>query len=209
MDNNGQFEIKRPSYMIQGYPHGMGFYYFPSKYEEDQEVRLLKYKDIDGRVFTYDDGTKFTFRLDIKKYISDNHLIRHIVKKKVLVQAVHGNNEIVYSIDPDGYLETSNFASETDWVLNNVGIGEDDRYWVVSPDVFKRKYIHVKDNLFRPAYMMYAYKVKENILFLIKKPMLTSMFELQAGGYLMVDPEDENVYGCAKEDFAKSYTIIE
>ena len=43
MDNNGQFEIKRPSYMIQGYPHGMGFYYFPSKYEEDQEVRLLKY----------------------------------------------------------------------------------------------------------------------------------------------------------------------
>jgi len=208
MDNNEDFVKKVPNVKLQGYPHGMGFYFMSNEANEERTIKLLKYKDIDNKVFTLDNDQKFTFKLDIKKYIHDNHLIKHIVRKNVYVNAVHGENEMVLSIDPDGYLESESWANKTDWVLNNVGIGEDRRFWVVSPEVFNKKYVHVKDNLYKPTYTMYAYKVSENIIFLIKKPFKTDMFYLQSGGYLMVDPEDETVYGCAEEDFAKSYTII-
>ena len=187
---------------VQGYPHGLGFY-------DINTLKLVKYKDCDGRVFTEDDGD-YTFKLDVKKYITDNQLVQEKVRKTVFVNAEHGKNEIVTTLTPDRYLETTSYANETDWVLNNIGTDDEKRKWVVSDEIFKRKYRHVKDNIFEPVYTMFAYKVHENIVFRWKRGAYVTMFFLGKGGYLMVDPENEDdIYGCAKEDFAKTYVPIE
>ena len=72
MDNNEDFVKKVPNVKLQGYPHGMGFYFMSNEPNEERTIKLLKYKDIDNKVFTLDNGQKFTFKLDIKKYIHDN-----------------------------------------------------------------------------------------------------------------------------------------
>lgn len=171
-----------------GFRGGM-IYYFPkgSFYGINEDLDNKEYIDVK----------------DLQTYIDVNNLIGEKYVKTRPIHAQKGNNEYIDTYDSEEHYETSSFASTSDWVVYNYLFPENK--WVISDEVFKRKYKKLNKDIYVPIFTVEAYRLPENICYIKHN----QKYRFLKDGYLIKDLETGEIYGCSLKDFERTYIEVE
>ncbi len=153
----------------------------------------------------------------VKKGIEDGTLSFAEAKKFQRIMARQGTvGEEIETILKDGTQETEKRVVKLDektnqpgWVVRNINSPEE---WIVEDGIFSKKYEIDPENpeVYKPkGGPMLAVQIKEDLE--ITPPNWGGDIQkINAGGYLLMDPENSNdIYGIGEEEFLITYKFVE